>query len=211
MPRSYLVQFPAEDARPSLTSLRTADRAAILIRDRVRAWLGSINYNPAIKPTDENISDSLAACIIAGKGSGFAAAKACERVLGWTVDDALVSLFMEAVANLPFCNRLEQHEWVMRTKTRFPAADGDLIEWTDAAGKEFAGSVYVVNKTTAHAVVQPVDETLPLMRVPAENVYANTTKGAYSFATAKEMGLLGEVETLGMRPAPAEPVEKELA
>lgn len=108
----------------------------------------------------------------------------------WSVDYELVRMLAAVIEALPTAYRAVTGRWVARTGIRFPAKEGDTIEYLDAAGRRVVGKVTGVVGLTATAYVQPsngTEFTDPPVEIAAEAVVANVTQNRF----APETSILG--------------------
>ncbi|AXQ68516.1 hypothetical protein HOT99_gp101 [Caulobacter phage CcrBL10] len=101
----------------------------------------------------------------------------------WPVDYTLVRAMSAVVEALPTAYRAVTGRWVARTGIRFPAKEGDTIEFFSAAGKRLVGKVVGVSALTATAYVQPsngTEFTNPPIEIAAEAVVANVTQNRFT-------------------------------
>ncbi|AFU87844.1 hypothetical protein CcrKarma_gp327 [Caulobacter virus Karma] len=135
----------------------------------------------------------------------------------WSVDYSLVRLLDSVIEALPTAYRAVTGRWVARTGTRFPAKEGDTIEFLDAAGRRRVGKVVGVAALTATAYVQPAvgtEFTDPPVEIAAEAVVANVTQKRYQpehpilgarYDDAPTLGALAEAERARRTDAAASP------
>uniref|UniRef100_A0AB74UGU8 Uncharacterized protein n=1 Tax=Caulobacter phage BL57 TaxID=3348355 RepID=A0AB74UGU8_9VIRU len=100
----------------------------------------------------------------------------------WSVDYALVRMLDAVVEAMPSAYRAVVGRWVARTGIRFPAKEGDTVEFFDIQGVRRVGIVQGVAALTASAYVRPtvgVEVSDTVLEIAAEAVAANITQGRY--------------------------------
>lgn len=142
---------PSDQQRPDLTSDDVIVRAVLQIEDDLMVWVRKHVSKTASK--EEAVALATVAIKEAG-GDGFRAALRLMEVAGWPVDFVLCRTMQRACDQLAFARRLVVMEWILANRIRFPAEEGDAIEWK-SYGKTRTGIVYNVIEREASAIVRP--------------------------------------------------------
>lgn len=181
MARAFLRYAPADDQRPQPLSPAVLRRAAATRLDATLSWLKT--RIPGLD--EEQIIFALATSMERGGFDGFRTATKLKENFSFPVDWEMAKIAAEVCASAEFSLKIETGEWALRTGLRFPAKCGERIEFMHR-DRERAGKVLSVDYTYAAAIVEPFygasSATMDTpLRVFAEDVYANTTRGEYAF------------------------------
>lgn len=165
---------PAGDPRPDPMSPTVVRVAVEPIADALLAWC---NGRVPVLDTEAVIFSVTVAVIHAGADS-FRIGTTLREQFHFPVDRALITLLDEVVDRLPAALKIVVGKWSARNGMRFPAKDGDLIEFLDDTETPVAARVYAVDKLLCLAlVIRQSDERTT--RVCAEQVIANRTQSRY--------------------------------
>jgi hypothetical protein len=169
---------PAAAPRPQPLSSEVTTRALAPVLDVVGAWF------QAKCPTVD--ADRQAFCLkLALQQSqmqAFRAATILTASFHIPCDDDLLQILLKVIKNADFALRLVTREWVVATGYRFPAKDGDLIEWIDPAyGSKRGGTVIAIDQAMAIAMIAPgMGGAAGPIRIFAEDVVGNLTQKQYT-------------------------------
>jgi hypothetical protein len=186
MARAYLRYAPADDQRPKPLSPEVLRRAAATRVAETMSWLKS-----RIPGLDEDqVIFALTTCMSQGGFDGFRTGVKLRENFSFPVDWEMAKIAHEACSAVEMSLKIETGAWALRTGIRFPAKCGDRIEFIHR-DRERAGQIISIDFTYAAAVVTPFygDSQASMdtpIRVFAEEVYANTTRGEYAYAQAGE-------------------------
>lgn len=170
---------PVTDPRPHLYDKTVLDRALSFHTESIAAWAKG-------RALPSAVGTYLPEALRAADGDAFKAARFFEQVDALEADMAFCRLLDNVIITLPHHLRLETQEWVMRTGMRFPAYEGDIIEWF-INGETATGEVIAIDKTQAQARVRR-HTTDDHPRVYAEVVGANITQKLFARRFGDETG-----------------------
>lgn len=182
-----LIPIPVDDPRPHPMHELVVATAAQEVAPTILAWM--MPRLPRHLEMDVNRVTFLitAAFVHAAVADSFEVALVVREKLGLPADRPLITLLDEIVDRLPSALKIVVGKWAMKHGIRYPAKQGDLIEYLDDHGKQCAGRVYAVDPILALAVViRASDESA--VRVCAEQVIANTTQALYE-PIIRELGI----------------------
>jgi hypothetical protein len=168
------------DPRPDPTNPRVVARAVGDISAELLSW-AHLNVNPDL--AGSNVEALIVAHILESGFDAFRAAAILSEENLWRCDIRLVRLLDGAINALEAYARSMTLEWVVRTGLRFPANEGDEIQWITVSGRLRKGTVYALNPYYAMGLVNPKAgpaKASSLLKVYAEQVTANDTKGRFA-------------------------------
>lgn len=178
MPRYFLRSVDPADPRPCFSDEKTMATAIDLIAPAVVEWARS----RTLPLNEEHVRNAVLASVRHAGVDAFRIGVILQASFDWPVDFTLVTLFDRMVEALPATLRHLTNEWVVRTGLRFPAKEGDTIEYVTPRGEPVVGIVKGVLKAQARAFVQQttgdLEEGEPIS-IPAEAVVANVSQALY--------------------------------
>lgn len=169
---------PADAPRPQPLSSEVIARALLPVEDALGSWFKA--YAPKVSAEQRNFALTLA--LQQAKGDVFQAGCILAASFKLPVNGELMKIIIALDERcMTSVLRAVTREWVVRTGYRFPANDGDKIEWIDPLTKaRRGGKVLAVDRAMAVGMVMPnTGQFAEGVRILAEDVVGNLTQAQY--------------------------------